>query len=134
MVGNNSWTHPAFFSRHLAPQNVGNIIFVCYFLNIGSESKNQCSWHFSKKSIPGLFYLEPHRNVNATTLNFAPQTLKTFKNTYQSVFKLDFFVTSGFPKTRDLSPAAPRDVYISRIDPPRIFSDNVGQPSNIVTF
>ena len=30
-MGNNSWTHPPFFWRHLVPQNVGNIIFVCYF-------------------------------------------------------------------------------------------------------
>ena len=39
MGGNNSWTHPPFFSRHLVPQNVGNIIFVCYFLNIGLGPK-----------------------------------------------------------------------------------------------
>ena len=31
---NNSWIHPPFFSRHLVPHNVGNIIFGCYFLNI----------------------------------------------------------------------------------------------------
>ena len=33
-MGNNSWIHSAFFSRHLVEQNVPNIIFVCYFLNI----------------------------------------------------------------------------------------------------
>ena len=33
-MGNNSWTHPPFFWRHMVPQNVGNIICVCYFLNI----------------------------------------------------------------------------------------------------
>ena len=33
-VGNNSWMDSAFFSRHLVPHNVGNIIFGCYFLNI----------------------------------------------------------------------------------------------------
>jgi hypothetical protein len=49
--------------------------------------------------------------------NFTPQTLKTLKTTDQSVFKLDFFVKSGFPKIRDLSPVAPRGVYISRNDP-----------------
>ena len=29
----------AFVSRHLVEQNVGNIIFVCYFLNIGLGPK-----------------------------------------------------------------------------------------------
>ena len=33
-MGNNSWIHPAFFSRHLVEQNVPNRIFGCYFLNM----------------------------------------------------------------------------------------------------
>ena len=117
-MGNNSWTHPAFFSRHLVPQNVGNIICVCYFLNIGlGPTQNQCSRHFSKKSIPGLFYLEPHRKVNATTLELFTTNCKHLKKTPTNPFSnLDFLVKSGFPTTRDLSPAAPRGVYISRND------------------
>ena len=38
----------------------------------------------------------------------------------QTVFKLDFWQKSGFPKIWDLSPVAPREVYISRNDPKKI--------------
>ena len=69
---NISWMDSLFFSRHLVPRNVGNIIFVCYFLNIAfvifsmlSQIPNGTSL---RKSIPGLPRLEPHRKVNATTL------------------------------------------------------------------
>ena len=87
-VGNNSWMDSPFFSRHLVPQNVGNMICVCYFLNIGLGLKeNQCSPHFSKQSIPGLFYLEPHRKVNATTLELFATNFKNLKTTDQLVFK-----------------------------------------------
>ena len=86
-VGNNSWTHPPFFSRHLVPQNVGNIIFVCYFLNIGLESKknnvlltspsNQFRdysiWNRIEKLVP-------------QHCNFAPQTLKNFATNDQTIF------------------------------------------------
>ena len=41
-VGNNSWTHPPFFWRYLVPQNVGDIMFVCYFLNIAFVSFSIC--------------------------------------------------------------------------------------------
>ena len=101
-MGNNSWTHPPFFSRYW----------------VGVE-KSQCSRHFSKKSIPGLFYLEPHRKVNATTLELFTTHFKKLKKKPTNPFSnLDFLVKYGFPKTRDLSPAAPRGVYISRNDPP----------------
>ena len=77
-----------FFSRHLVPQNVGNIIVVCYFLNIGlGPTKSQCSSHFSKQSIPGLFYLEPHRKVSATTLELRAANFKNFTENDQTVFK-----------------------------------------------
>jgi hypothetical protein len=96
-VGNNSWTHPPFFSRHLVPQNVGNIIFVCYFLNIGlGPTNSQCSPHFSKQSIPGLFYLEPHRKVNATTLELSATNLKNLKQKPTNPFSnLDFLMVHG---------------------------------------
>ena len=80
-MGNHSWMDSPFFSRHLVPQNVGNIICVCYFLNIGlGPTKSQCSRHFSKKSIPGLPYLEPHRKVNATELELRATNFRNFTN------------------------------------------------------
>ena len=108
-VENNSWTHPPFFSRHLVPQNVGNIICVCYFLNIGSESKkinvlltspsNQFRdyfiWNRIEKLMPQLW-------------NFSPHTLKTFKKLTNLFSNLDFSPKSGFPKTLDLSMVFPR--------------------------
>ena len=108
-VGNNSWMDPPFFSRHLVPQNVGNIICVCYFLNIGlGPTKSQCSPHFSKQSIPGLPYLEPHRKVNATTLELFATNLKTLQKNVQLIFKPGLFAeiwvatnpgfVHGFPK------------------------------------
>ena len=108
-MGNDSWTHPPFFSRHLVPQNVGNIIFVCYFLNIGLGSKkvnvlltspsNQFRdyfiWNRIEKLMPQLW-------------NFSPQTLKTSKKTTNSFSNLDFLVKSEFPKILDLSMDFPR--------------------------
>ena len=101
-MGNNSWTHPPFFSRHLVPQNVGNIIFVCYFLNIGLGSKqinvlstsprNQFrdyhTWHRIEKLMPQLW-------------NFLPHTLKTLQTTANLFSNLDFLPKSEFPKTLD---------------------------------
>ena len=88
------------FSRHLVPQNVGNIIFVCYFLNIGLGSKkSQCSSHFSKQSIPGLFYLEPHRKVNATTLELRATNFKNLKQNRPTCFQtLTFCRNMDFQK------------------------------------
>ena len=116
-MGNNSWTHPPFFWRHLVPQNVGNIIVVCYFLNIAfvifsilRQIQNGTS--FRKK------------NSGTTTAGTASkiqylniiQIFKISKKTANLFSNLDFLVKSGFPKTRELSPAAPRGVYISRND------------------
>ena len=45
-VGNNSWTHPPFFSRHLVPQNLRNIMFVCLLFSqywTGSNKKSMIS-------------------------------------------------------------------------------------------
>ena len=91
------------------------LLFSQYWVGV---EKHQCSRHFSKKSIPGLFYLEPHRKVNATTLEVRATNFKNLKTKPTNPFSnLDFFVKYGFPKTRDLSPTAPRGVYISRNDP-----------------
>ena len=107
-MGNSSWTHPPFFSRHLVPQNLRNIICVCYFLNIGLGSKkvndlltspnNQFrdyhTWNRIEKLMPQHW-------------NFAPQTLKTLQKTTNLFSNLDFLQKSGFPKTRDLSMGFP---------------------------
>ena len=103
-MGNNSWTHPPFVSRHLVPQNVGNIICVCYSLNIGLGSNriivlltspsNQFQdyfiWNRIEKLMPQLW-------------NFSPQTFKTLQKTVNLFSNLDFFLKPGFPKTLDLS-------------------------------
>ena len=98
-MGNNSWMDSAFVSRHLVPQNVGNIIFVCYFLNIGlGPTKSQCSRHFSKKSIPGLPRLEPHRKVNATTLYKFLKFLKLYEKRPTCFQTLTFCRNLSFQK------------------------------------
>ena len=87
-MGISSWIHTPFFARHLVPQNVGNIICVCDFLNIGlgptkvnvlgTSPRNQLrdyhTWNRIEKLMPQLW-------------NFSPQTLKTFKKKDQPVFK-----------------------------------------------
>ena len=88
-----------FFSLHLVPQNVGNIIFVCYFLNIGlGPKKNQWSRHLFEKSIPGLFYSKPPRKVSATELELRTTKLKKPKKKTDrpTCFQtLTFLVQSG---------------------------------------
>ena len=109
-MGNNSWMNSAFVWRHLVPQNVGNIIFVCYFLNIGFGpnkvnglaicSKNQFRDYFIRNRLEKLVPLN---------WNFAPQNFKTPKNKPTNLFSnLDFLVKSGFPKILDLSMDFPR--------------------------
>ena len=82
-MGNNSWMESAFFSRHLVPQNVGNIIFGCYFLNICLLFSQYCLKSKTElpfeKSIPGLFYSKPPRKVSATELELRPRNLKNRK-------------------------------------------------------
>ena len=89
------------FVRDIWSQNVGNIIFVCYILNIGRGPKtNQVPSHFSKQSIPGLFYLEPHRKVNATTLELFTTNFKNLKNNWPNCFQtLTFCRNLGFQKS-----------------------------------
>ena len=108
-MGNNSWMDSPFFSRHLVPQNVGNIIFVCYFLNIGlgptkvnvlgTSPRNQFrdyhTWNRIEKLMPQLW-------------SCSPQTLKTLQKTVIFFSNLDFLPKFGFPKTLDLSMNFPR--------------------------
>ena len=108
-MGNNSWMVSTFFWRHLVPQNVGNIIFGCYFLNIGLGPKSQWSRHLFEKSIPGLFYSKPPRKVSATELELRTTKLKKPRQKPTNLFSnLDFLVKSGFPKILDLSMDFPR--------------------------
>ena len=117
-MGNNSWTHPPFFSRHLVPQNLRNIKFLFIFsifpwdqqkvndllTSPNNQFRDYHTWNRIEKLMPQHW-------------NFAPQTLNTLQTTTNLFSNLDFLVKSGFPKTRDLSPVAPRGVYISRNDP-----------------
>ena len=111
-MGNNYWMDSAFCSRHLVPQKVGNIIFVCYALNMcllfSQYFLKSKSPHFSEKSNPGLPRLEPHRKVSATELENNPQTFKTLRKTANLFSNLDFLPKSEFPKTLDLSMDSPR--------------------------
>ena len=109
-VGNNSWTHPPFFWRHLVPQNVGNIICGCYFLNIVfvifsilSQIQNGTSlrknrdyhaWNRIEKWMPQHY------------ANFLK--LLNFTKNGQLVFKPWLLPKSEFPKTLDLSMDFPR--------------------------
>ena len=71
------------------------LLFSQYWTGV---EKNQCSRHFSEKSNPGLFYLEPHRKVNATTLDFFAANFKNLKKKQTNPFSnLDFWQKSGFP-------------------------------------
>ena len=97
-MGNNSWMDSVFFSRHLVEQNVGNIIFVCYFLNIGLGPKKVNGLAICSKNQFGLLYLKPHRKVNATTLELSDTNLKKFKKPTNPFSNLDFLVKYGFPK------------------------------------
>ena len=119
MVGNKSRMDSRHFFCDIWSYRTSEPFCSCYFLSIGSESRkvndlltspsNQSRDYFTLNRIEKLV---PQHG------NFAPQTLNTANKTYQVVFKLDFLVKSGFPKTWDLSLAAPWGVYISRDDLP----------------
>ena len=76
-MGNNSWIHPPFFSRHLVPQNVGNIICVCYFINIGLGPKKVNGLAIcSKNQFRDYFIRNRLEKLVPLNWNFAPQNLK----------------------------------------------------------
>ena len=108
-MGNSSGTHPPFFSRHLVPQNLRNI----NFLNIGRGSKkSQWSPHFSKQSIPGLFYLEPHRKVSATTLELRTTNFKHLKINRPIRFQTRLFGEIWVSKNPGFVPVRPPGGFI----------------------
>ena len=135
-MGNNSGTHPPLFFATSGPTKRRKhylcLLFSQYWVGVeqinvlGTSPRNQFRdysiWNRIEKLMP-------------QHCNFSPRTLKTSKKTDQPFSNLGFLVKSGFPKTRDLSPAAPRGVYISRNDPKKnIISGKIGQPSKNFIF
>ena len=106
-MGNNSWMDSPFFSRHLVPQNVGNIIFVCYFLNIGlGPKKSMVSPSVRKIKFRDYFIRNRLEKLVPLNWNFAPHNLKNQKKTTNLFSNLDFFgpiwgapprIVQGFP-------------------------------------
>ena len=96
-MGNNSWMDSPFFSRHLVPQNVGNIIFVCYFLNIGLGPKKVNGLAIcSKNQFRDYFIRNRLEKLVPLNWNFAPQNLKKRKQNRPTCFQtLTFLVQSG---------------------------------------
>ena len=117
-VGNNYWMDPRFFFATSGPTKRRKHYLCLLFsqYRAGVQQKINDLLTSPSNQFQDYFIWNRIEKLVPLNWNFAPQTLKTLKRTYQSVFKLDFLVTSGFPKTRDLSPAAPRGVYISRND------------------
>ena len=109
-MGNNSWIHPPFFWRHLVPQNVGHIIFVCYFLNIGLGPKKVNGLAIcSKNQFRDYFIRNRLEKLVPLNWNFAPQNLKNRRKQPTNLFSnLDFLSTSEFPKILGLSMDFPR--------------------------
>ena len=102
-MGNNYWIHPPFFWRHLVPQNVGNIIFGCYFLNIGLGPKKVNGLAIcSKNQFRDYFIRNRLEKLVPLNWNFAPHNLKNRKKPTNLFSNLDFLPKSEFPKILDL--------------------------------
>ena len=87
------------------------------FSILGRSRTNQCSRHFSKKSIPGLFYLELHRKTNATTLELYATNFKNLKKNRPTRFQTSTCGRNlGFQKPGICPWQPPRGVCISRND------------------
>ena len=72
------------------------LLFSQYWVGVESKSKSP---HFSEKSIPGRPRLEPHRKVNATTLELFASNFKNFANKRPTCFQtLTFCRNLGFQK------------------------------------
>ena len=134
-MGNNSWIHPPFFSLDLVAQNVRNMSFLFIFSILGRSPKkinglltspnNQFRdyhiWNRIEKLMPQHWI-------------FAPQTLKSLQKTTNLFANLGFLQKSGFPKTRDLSPATPLGRYISRNDTQKKKISEMAKTSTISIF
>ena len=103
-MGNNSWTHPAFF-RDIWSHRTSETVFVFVIFSIlywvqlkvndlftspNNQFRDYHTWNRIEKLMPQHW-------------NFAPRTLKTLQKTTSLFSNLDFLQKSGFPKTLDLS-------------------------------
>ena len=134
-VGNNSWMDSPFFRDIWSHKTSETLFSFVIFSILGRSRKNQCSRHFSKKSIPGLFYLEPHRKVNATTLELFTTNFKNLKQNRPTSFQtLIFLWNLGFQQPGICPRQPPGGVIFPEMIPQQIFSDNIGQPSKSSFF
>ena len=124
-MGNSSWTHFHFF-RDIWSHKTSETLFVFVIfsiLDLGPKKtkdlltspKNQFRDNFIRNRI---------EKVVPLNWNFSPRALKTSKKRTNPFSNLDFLPKSGFPKTRDLSPAAPRGFIFPEMTPTKIFSCN----------
>ena len=106
---------PVEFWHHLVSQNLKTLIFLLFSQDWGGVQNKSM---ISSLLIYNQFRYHTHkiRLEKLVPLNyrFPTENKKSSNEIDQTVFKLDFGLKSGFPKTRDLSPVAPRGVYISR--------------------
>ena len=124
MGGNNSWTHPPFFSRHLVPQNVGNIIFS--ILDWGPKKVNVLLTSPSNQ-FRDYFIWNRIEKLMPQHWNFSPQTLKTLKTTDQLVFKPRLFAEIWVSKNPGFVHGFSNDFpWISSPPPPWIFGEAAG--------
>ena len=108
---------PVEFWHHLVSQNLKTLTFLLFSQNCGGSKKSMISSLLIYNKF--RYHTQKIRLEKLVPLNyrFPTDNKKSSKQIDQTVFKLDLWPKSGFPKTRDLSPAAPRGVYISRNDP-----------------
>ena len=121
-MGNNYGTHPPLLSRHLTLQNLKNInLLVIFSIFVGVQKKSM----ISSLLIYNKFRYHTHkiRLEKLVPLNYRFPTgnKKTSNEIDQTVFKLDFWQKSGFPKTRVSSPVAPRGFIFPEMTPRNIF-------------
>ena len=98
---------PVEFWHHLVSQNLKTLIFLLFSQYWGVPEKSM----ISPLLIYNKFRYHTHkiRLEKLVPLNyrFPTDNNKNIKKIDQTVFKLDFWQKSGFPKIRDLSPVAP---------------------------
>ena len=113
-MGNNYGMDSPRFSRDLTLQNLRNIDLLVIFSILGGSKKvNDLQPKFR-------YHTHKIRLEKLVPLNYRFPTgnKKTSNEINQTVFKLDFWPKSGFPKNRDLSPVAPRGFIFPENDPP----------------
>ena len=101
-----------FFSRHLVEQNIPNLIFGCYFLNIvfvifSILRQIQNGTSFRKKNSGTTTAGTASKIQYLNIIQIFKISKKTTKTT-NSFSNLDLLVKSEFPKTLDLSMDFPR--------------------------